>query len=125
MGLLKKIGIILLKASEVIAGFAPIASMAYPNQAGTIQTISNDSAQIANIIQQVEAVGQTLSLPGAQKLQAATPLVAQIILQSSVLANHKIANPDLFKQGSQKVADGWADILNSLNESGISTTDKT
>ncbi len=80
---------------------------------------------MAGIIQQIEIIGQKMQTPGAQKLQMAAPLVAQVILQSSVLANHKIANSDLFQQGCTKVADGWADILNSLNESGVNAIDKT
>lgn len=125
MGFLAKIGVIALKASQVIMGFAPVAAMAYPSQAGTIQTISQDSAQIANIIQTMEVAGQALQIKGPDKLKAATPLVAQVVLQSAVLANHKIAQPELFKQGTQKIADGWADVLNSLKEDGIQTTDKT
>jgi hypothetical protein len=116
MTFLKKLGSILLRATEIAAGFAPIAQMSFPGQSDKIQTVSNDLAQIANIIVTVEAVGQSLNLPGAQKLQAAAPQVAQIILQSAVLSNHKIANTVLFQGGCQKIADGMADVLNSLHD---------
>lgn len=109
------LGKVILQASGVVQAFAPIAQAIYPNQAGTIQTISRDSAEIANIIAQVEAIGQMSQLNGEQKLAAATPLVAQIVLSSSVLANHKIAHPDLLQQGIAKITGGWADVLNSID----------
>ncbi len=124
MKFLTKLGMILLKATEIVAGFAPLASAVVPGQAGNIQVVSADLAQIAGIITEVEAVGQALTLAGPAKLQAASPLVAQVILQSSLLANHKIANPDLFKAGAQKIADGMADVLNSLADN-INTVSKT
>jgi hypothetical protein len=116
MSFLKKLGSIILKVSEIVIGFGPAAAMLIPGTKDDkiIQTISVDLAQIAQIIAQVEVFGQALSLPGAQKLQAAAPAVAQVVLQSSIMVNHKIANPALFQTGCTKVADGMADILNSL-----------
>ena len=32
-----------------------------------------------------------------------------------MLANHQIADPNLFKQGAGKIASGMADVLNSLH----------
>jgi hypothetical protein len=116
MTFLKKLGQIILKATEIFAGFAPIVQTEFPGLSGTVQTVSNDLAQIANIVVAVEAAGQSLNIPGADKLKAAAPQVAQIILKSALLVNHKIANPDLFQQGSTKIADGVADILNSLHD---------
>lgn len=116
MKFLTKLGQIILKATEIVSGIAPYASAAFPGHEGQIQTVSNDLAQVANVIVQIEAVGQTLSIPGAQKLLAAAPGVAQVILKSSLLVGRKIADPALFKQGTTKVADGMADILNSLKD---------
>lgn len=123
MKFLTRLGQILIKATEIAIGFAPLAKVGLPGQSEKIDTISTDLAEIANIIATVEAMGQALALPGIQKLTAASPLVAQIILKSSVLANHKVANPVLFQQGCQKVADGMADVLNSL-EDKIDTINK-
>lgn len=109
------VGQILLKGTAVWLGFAPTAAAAFPGQAGTIQTVSKDLAQIADIIAQVEAAGQALQLPGPQKLEMATPMVAQIIIASAIMANHQIADPVLFKQGCGKIAGGFADVLNSLH----------
>jgi hypothetical protein len=122
MKFLSKLGAIILKMTEIVAGFAPLAAYTMPSQAANIQVVSTDLAAIASIITNVEAVGQALTLAGPQKLQAAAPLVAQVLLQSSLLANHKIAQPELFKAGSQKMADGMADVLNSLADNIITVT---
>ena len=120
MKFLTKLGQILLKATTIITGIAPFIPS---NQVGLYTTISKDLSEIANIVVQAEVFGQSLNLPGAQKLQAASPAVAQIILQSAILANHKIANEDLFKQGVTKITDGMADVLNSLHDN-VETTEK-
>lgn len=124
MTFLKKLGVILLKATEIVTGFGPLISTMVPNSGAVIREIQSDLAAIANVIVNVEAVGQVLGTPGADKLKAATPLVAQAILQSSLVAHRKIDNPALFQQGAQKMADGMADILNSLKDD-IDTTAKT
>lgn len=117
---LSKVGSILLKVTQIVTGIAPFIPAA---QQGTYQIVSRDLEQISAIITQAELFGQALSLPGAQKLTAATPAVAQVILQSSILANNKISNEVLFKQGCQKIADGMADVLNSLHPN-VNTVDK-
>jgi hypothetical protein len=124
MKFLTKLGQIILKGVEIYTGFEPIAAMAFPGQADKLQVVSRDLSEIATIVTQVEGVGQALQLAGPQKLQAAAPLVAQAILQSSILVNHTIADPVLFNQGAQKIADGMADVLNSLHDN-IQTTSKT
>jgi len=116
MKFLTKLGQILLQATSIVTGFAPLAKIALPGQSGTIDTISQDLAEIAQAVAMMEAIGQELKLPGAQKLQGVSPLVAQIILRSAIVANHKIHDPALFQQGAQKVADGMADVLNSLED---------
>lgn len=123
MSFLKKFGSIILKATEIVTGIAPMIST-NDKSAAIVNTVSADLAQIAGIIGTVEGIGQALALPGAQKLTAAAPQVAQIILQSSIMAHQKIANPDLFAQGSRKIADGMADCLNSLHENGVESMNK-
>ena len=51
-------------------------------------------------------------------------VVANIILRSTLLVNHSIANAELFNQGIQGVAGGFADILNSLHADGIQVQSK-
>jgi hypothetical protein len=116
---LKKLGTAILKGIQVVSGIAPVVVRELPGIAGTVQTISTDLAQVAQIIVAAEAFGQSLGLPGTQKLTAASPQVAQIIMQSSLLAGKKIANPELFNAGCTQIAAGMADVLNSLHESGV------
>jgi len=113
MKFLTRLGKVLLQATQIVTGIAPFIPA---TQQGTYQIISRDLEQISAIIAQVELFGQALGLPGSQKLTAATPAIAQIILQSSILANHKISDEVLFKQGCQKIADGMADVMNSLED---------
>ena len=127
---LSKLGKVMQIAGKVVGvymGFAPGLAMLTPTKKDdefvgkTIEPLQ----QVAAIIVQVEAMAQTLDvpLPGTDKLKMATPIVAQIILQSGVLAGKKIANPELFKQGCASVASGMADVLNSIKESGVETKD--
>jgi hypothetical protein len=120
MTLLSKIGSIFLKISQIAVGIGPFIPAA---QKDVYKTVSNDIEQISNIIIQTELFGQALALRGSQKLIAATPAVAQIILQSSLLVDRKITDPALFKNGCTKIADGMADIMNSLNPS-VDVVDK-
>lgn len=111
MSWLKKAGSILLKATEVLTGIGPLLPPQYQHAQ---QVIVSDLKSIETIIVQVEAFGQVLGIAGPDKLKAAAPLVAQMILQSSIVAGRKIDNPALFQQGASKIADGMADVLNSL-----------
>jgi len=119
---LKKAGQIILQGAEIFTGFAPILTTSYPKSAGAVTTISKDLTEIANVVTDVEAFGQALGLPGPQKLQAAVGPVSQAILDSTLLAGKSIAQPDLFKQGAQKIADGMADVLNSLHPDAATQT---
>ena len=77
-------------------------------------SINDDLTQIAQLVAQVEVVGQTTGLTGDQKRAAVAKLAADVFLRSKVLAGHPVDNEALFSQGVDKVAGGVADILNSL-----------
>lgn len=117
---LSKAGLIILKMTEILTGFGPILTTLIPGDKDdkVVAAVSHELTQIAGIVTQVEAMAGALSqpLPGAEKLRMATPSVAQVILQSSMMAHHKIANPVLFQQGCSQIASGMADILNSLKD---------
>lgn len=123
MTFLKKVGSYIVKGLQIIAQFEGVVTATVPGSGTVIQVISKDLTDIGNIIIQIEAAGQALGLPGAQKLTAATPAVAQVLLQSALLANHKVANEALFQSGAQKIADGMVDVLNSLKDD-VATVDK-
>lgn len=125
MTFLAKLGQWILKGTAIVSGFAPIAELAMPNQADKIQTVSNDLSQIADLVVTAEAFGQAANLTGPQKAQFIANNVVQILLKSSVLANKKIANPDLLKQGAQEIAGGVADILNAVDEGAVKTQSVT
>ena len=126
MSFLKKLGQVILNVTGIVTGFGPLIAALIPGNKDDkiIQIVSADLTQIANIIQQVEVFGQALGLPGADKLKGSAPAVAQIILQSSLMINKKINNPVLFKQGCTKIADGMADILNSIPDNNVQIEDK-
>ncbi|HEV3469253.1 MAG TPA: hypothetical protein VG148_08025 [Pyrinomonadaceae bacterium] len=126
MKFLTKLGQAVLKGIAIVSGVAPAFSQ-IPGLSGPVQTISQDLSQIAQIIAQVEVIGQQLGHGGPDKLSAAAPLVEQVLLQSSLLANRKIDKnrADLFTQGSKKIADGMADVLNSLHEDEVQSENKT
>jgi len=126
MGWLKKAATIALKVTEVVLGFGPLITSLTPTKKDDqiLAQVTPSLTQIAGVIQQVELFGLALGLPGAQKLTAATPAVAQIVMQSAFMAGHKIADPVLFQRGCGKMADGMADILNSLKDD-VDTASKT
>lgn len=124
MTFLKKLGEIILKFTEIATGIGPLLSTAYPQSATAVTTVTSDLSQIAQIIAQVEAMGQALNIAGPQKLTAAAPLVAQIVLSSSLLVNQKIDDPVMFQKACTEIAGGVADLLNSL-KANIDTTSKT
>lgn len=116
MKLLSKIGKVALQVTSAIIGFGPLAHTVVPQHGGTVTSVIDTVTQIRAIIVQAEIMGQALGLPGEQKLRAAAPAVAQIILMSDVLAGRKIDDPALFHAGVTKITDGMADILNSLED---------
>lgn len=125
MTFLKKLGDVILKGVAVWSGFAPIAQLAIPGEAGKIATVSNDLAQIADLVVTAESFGQAANLTGDQKAQFIAANVVQILLKSSVLAGKKIADPDLLKKAGQEIAGGIADALNAVHDGEVKTENVT
>ena len=124
MNLLKKIGTIMLKATEIWIGFWPLVSATIPGSSAVVQTVSKDLIQIADIIVQVESIGQALGTAGPQKAVAAAPLVAQVVMSSALMAHHQIADEAAFKAACVTIAGGFADLLNAL-KGDVVTISKT
>lgn len=117
MGWLAKVGQLLLKVTAVATGVVPLLQGVLPTRgADVVKTVSDDLTQIAGIVTLVEGAAQAMTTPapGAEKLKMATPLVAQIVLQSDLLVGHKIKDSAKFQAGCASVASGVADILSSL-----------
>lgn len=122
MTFLSKLGKVLatvVNIAGIAAGIGPILNSFIGSKVTSVAgSIVNDLTAIGGIILQVEAIlggGGN----GADKLAAATPLIANIVQTSELVSGHKIANESLFIQGCQKVASGVADILNSLSTSNV------
>lgn len=119
MSWLKALGKGLLAAGKVAPVVGPIVSAVVPGAAAVVNSPAvartlDSLDEIANIIMVAEVMGQQAGSTGAQKLAAATPLVIQSVLATSVLTGKTIADPALFQLGCQKIGSGMADVLNSL-----------
>lgn len=124
MSFLKKIGFVLLKGTEIITGLSPLLTGLIPGASAVAGKVVSELVQIGRIIVQVEAVGQALGLPGPDKLRAAAPQVASLIVQSDLMVGHRIHDAALFQRGTEKIADGMVDVLNALHEGGVTTESK-
>ena len=116
MTFLKKLGSVIREVGKYAGLLSGTAQMMFPGKADEIEVISADLVEVANIVVIVEAIGQTADMAGEDKLRVAGPLVADAIVRSALVAGRKIDNPALFAAGSTKIADGMADILNSLKD---------
>lgn len=128
MGWLKKAGIIIGQVTAAVVGLGPLVAALTPSKKDDeyVAIAADTLAQIGGIVTQVEAMAGALSqpLPGDQKLLMATPMVAQVILSSALMAKHKIADPVKFKAGCASIASGMADVLNSFKDD-VDKDDKT
>ena len=118
MTFLKKLGQVLLKIVGVALQIEPLAAPFIGSQAPVLVKAANDLTAIGQVVVQAEALIQG-SGTGATKLAAATPLVANIIKSSELLANKKIANETAFITACQGITSNMADLLNSLDASTI------
>ena len=123
MKFLKKLGVAIAKGSVVlgkVTGYWPMIEGAVqtfaPKAADEMATIGDTLTKIGGVVVQVEAVGAALQLPGAQKLTAASPLVAQLILQSDLARGRKIDDQEEFARGVAKITEGVVDVLNSFKD---------
>ena len=128
MTFLSKLGKVMTTVGKVLAvvlNVGPVITALTPTKKDDeiLAKIADPLTQVAGIVIQVEAMAQALDqpLPGTQKLQMAAPLVAQIILNSSIMAHKEIANPALFKQGVTSIASGMADVLNAIRPEDVET----
>jgi hypothetical protein len=125
MKFLSKLAEYFAKGLQIISIFAGVTAKVLPGPIATeVQVVSQDLDQVGQVILDSEQIAVALGLKGPDKLKAAAPRVADILLRSAMLANHKIANSTLFTQGATKIADGMADVINSLHPDGIVVVNK-
>jgi len=114
---LKKAGLVLLKVLQYAAGIMPIVATALPSLGAPVKeadTLTKISGAVVTAEAMIAAISDPGAKTGAQKLKAATPLVAQIIHGSELLAGKKIKNEALFEQACTGITSNVADLLNSL-----------
>lgn len=76
--------------------------------------IIDSITSLRDVVQAVEVVGQSAGLTGAQKLDAASAIARQIILQSEAFAGHEIADEVAFEAALKQTVSGIVGMLNSL-----------
>jgi hypothetical protein len=119
MTFLKKLGTILLNVAGIAVGIGPlIGPLLGSGKAGAVTgTVVNDLTAIGTTVVQIETAFAAVSgSTGAQKLQAAIPLVSNIIKTSEMVVGKKIANEALFTKACTEYAQATVDLLNSLDQ---------
>jgi len=126
MTFLKKLGSALAQGIALATGMWPLVSKFFgagTAASQTANTVVNDLTAIGQVVVQAEAMFQG-SGTGASKLAAATPLVANIIKTSELVAGHKISNEAAFTAACQAITSDVANLLNSLDSSTVQTSGK-
>lgn len=115
MSFLKKLGLAIVKGVGVVSGLWPYIAPQIPQGSGI--RVFDSILAVGDIVVKTEAIFAAVSSPeaktGAEKLTAATPLVAQVIRQSELIAGKEIVNEDLFLEGCKDITSGVAKALNS------------
>lgn len=120
MSWLKKIGTILQTIGGVV-GLLPTFKQIIP-QTPAVTKVESEFEQAGNIVVMTEAIVGSItggSGKGADKLKAAAPLVAQLLLSSPLMLNKKIKDQALFNQAATGIASGFADLLNSIDGDSV------
>jgi hypothetical protein len=121
---LKKIGQVLLKATEVsteIMGFPFLSQLlaGHPNIPASVTTVTGDLNNIAAILSLMETAFPA-SGTGSQKLAASTPAIQQIVLlwaQSNLAGHNKVkVEATKFSADVAKFTSAFADILNDFGD---------
>ena len=111
MTFLSKLGQFLAKAMVIIGIGEPLIQPFLGSAAPQVDKAVNDFTQIGQVVVQAEALIQG-SGTGPQKLQAAAPLVQNIVKTSELVSGKKIANETLFIASCQQLTSAVAGILN-------------
>lgn len=120
MNFLKKFGQVVANIAGIVAGIGPIFQKALPSESGVIGTVTSDFEQVAGIVGMIEAAFTAVgNAKGTDKLKAATPLVVQAILASTLMVGKKIADPVAFNTACTEITSGFADLLNSLHGDSV------
>ena len=126
MSVLKKIGQVLLKVGSIaseIMGFPFVAQLLGGSKAGAVVTTAlGDFNSIAQVLSLMEAAYPSVdgAKTGSQKLSAASPVVAQIILvwaQSNLPGHSKLkVDASVFAGHVKALTSDFADVLNDFGD---------
>jgi hypothetical protein len=122
LSFLKKIGQVIAAGLELTGFISPaVLPLFGSGKAGqSAARAVNDFTSIGTTIIQIEAALQ--GKPGAEKLAAASTLVAPIVRTSELVSGHQIANESEFIAGCTDLTNAAVRILNSLKPDNIKTT---
>src|SRR5438309_2104463 len=105
MSFLKKLGQVLVNVVGIAAGVGPIILpfLGSGKAAQIAGTTVNDLTAVGSVVVQMETAFATIpGSTGAQKFQAAIPLVGNIIKTSELVVGKKIANEALFTKAIEE-----------------------
>jgi len=110
---LKTIGSIVLKITTFAIGIQQFLPAKLQTSEGKF---ISELQQIGGVIITAEGMVTAISpnASGEDKLNAATPYVANIVHQSEAMLGKKVKNEAIFIRGCRSIASGVADILNSV-----------
>lgn len=115
---LKQIGQDIVKGLKV---FATVGKDLLPVAGGVIETLDPALTPVVGFLERAttvvvdaEAIGTANALSGPQKLAGATPLVQQLVLDSTAFAGKKIADPEGFAKAIAQLTSALADAWNCV-----------
>ncbi|SRR6266436_9650624 len=115
MDFLKKLGNFLAEAVSIASGMGPLITPFLGAKGAKIETTAiNDLTQMGSIIVMVESVIQTPG-SGIAKLEAATPLILQVLRTSQAFSGMKVADEALAESGATDMAQGLAKFMKSIH----------
>jgi hypothetical protein len=123
---LAKAGTVLTHILGLITGFTPLIGQTFGSKAGHVAQVAGDKVtDLVGVITTAEAMIEAVKEPGVksgpQKLKAAVPFVAKILLSSEALAGAKIRDEKAFNAAVTGITSNLADLLNSLEADSLHT----
>lgn len=93
----------------------PLIAPYLPANVSNIVIAADNLANMGNVVITTEQMfANTPGVTGEMKLQAASPFVAQIVQQMSLISGKKILDPAKFQAAVKGLTSNMADLLNSV-----------
>lgn len=88
-----------------------------------VQEAADFSVAASQIITNVEAFGQALSIKGPDKLKAVVGPMTSALYASQAFYGTKIQDQSLFSEGAQDIANGFAKCWNAVHPDSVQTVE--